>query len=172
MPVPDKEFGPADRLTEDTGTWRFKRCVVIVPGVVRPASAWVVLPRLKLVHVAVSGLEGGMGVHIGSDSLEDGQSLCDHCRLRGTWPCTEGSLSGGGRSPSRLAYESWCYDADLSAFCTTACSRNPRSPWRTLLPSGVNGLGIALRSSVAPITFWLAKLKRGGSSPSASSMMR
>ena len=56
----------------------------------------------------------------------------------------------------------WDCDAELSAFSTTACSRRPRSPWRTLLPSGVDGSGITLRRSAAAITFWLAVLKTGG----------
>jgi len=67
---------------------------------------------------------------------------------------------------------SWDCDTELSTFCTTACSRRPRNPWRTLLLSGVDGSGIALRRSAAAITFWLAVLKIGGLSPPASSMMR
>jgi len=46
-----------------------------------------------------------------------------------------------------------------------ACSRRSRSPWRTLLPLGVDGSGIALRRSATTITFWLAVLKTGGLSP-------
>ena len=66
----------------------------------------------------------------------------------------------------------WDYDTELSVFCTTACSRSPRSPWRTLLPLGVDGSGIALRSSAAAITFWLAVLKTRGLSPPVSLTMR
>ena len=57
-------------------------------------------------------------------------------------------------------------------FCTTACSRRPRSPWRTLLPSGVDGSGMALRRSAAAITFWLAVLKTGASPPVSSTIRR
>ena len=72
--------------------------------------------------------------------------------------------------PRRLVL--WDCEAELSAFCTTASSRRPRSPWRTLLPSGVEGLGIALRRSAAAITFWLAVLKTGASPPWSSTMRR
>ena len=102
-------------------------------------------------------------------SWTDG-ALLPPCGLGGGGPCTVVALLGGGRSPWRLV--PWDCDAELSAFCTTACSRRPRSPWRTLLPSGVDGSGIALRRSAAAITFWLAVLKTGGLSPPSSSMMR
>ena len=88
----------------------------------------------------------------------------------GGGPCTVGALLGGCQSPGRLV--PWDCDAELSAFCTTACSRRPRSPWRTLLPSRVDGSGIALRRSAAAIMFWLAVLKIRGTSPPSSSMMR
>ena len=132
-------------------------------GIVPTASVRPIAPRLGLVPVPRTSASAP------TRSWTDG-ALLPPCRLGGGRPCTVGALLGGGRSPWRLV--PWDCDAKLSAFCTTACSRRPRSPWRTLLPSGVNGSGIALRRSTAAITFWLAVLKTGGLSPPSSSMMR
>ena len=132
----------------------------------------VVPPRLDLSLSRRQALRVALASTLAPTRSRTDGALVPSCGLGGAWPCTDGALPGGGRSPGRLARESWCCGVELSAFCTMACSRSLRSPWHTLLPSGVDGSGIALRSSAAAITFWLAVLKRGGSYPPASSMMR
>jgi len=92
-------------------------------------------------------------------------TLAPPCGLGGVGPCTDGALFGGCRSLGCLAHVSWDYDVELFVFCTIACSRRPQSPGRTLLPSGVDGSGIALRSSMAAIMSYLAMLETRGSSP-------
>ena len=63
-------------------------------------------------------------------------------------------------------------DAELLACCTAAVSRRSRSsPW-THRPSEVEGSGIVRSSIAAAATFWLARLKIGGYSPSSSLLMR
>jgi len=159
-----------DGLAEDAGTRRLWRRAAVVVGVVPPASARPVAPRLGLILVVSSSLKGGSRVHVGPDAFVDGWGFGAPSRVRGCRALHCWCLIRRGLTPGCLA--PWDCDVELSVFCTTACSRRSRSPWRTLLPLGVDGSGIALRRSTAAITFWLAVLKNGGLSPPSSSTMR
>jgi len=66
-----QEIGPTDGLAKDAGARRLWRRAAIVVGVVCPAAARSVPPRLGLVPVTPSGLESGPSVLVCPDTFVD-----------------------------------------------------------------------------------------------------